>query len=679
MKSYSIYSIYQKAVSAAEKMDTNITKYRASYPFLSLMDGQYMLSFFFCSQTAEQNKRQMVSCMDRQMFFNISSGIIEAEVIIPYYTYNEFYIGSESCNKPAINFQKSWVDLLTEICTELLENRILNEKRYYTYLSFILDCVPDELRDIYYALGVYIHKEFPIINAITKLPKFQNINYAFSFYSQCNLYILLDKNTAREWNGNLSAEPAVIVQNKKRTVFISNDKWCIWHLAMKYKMYCGDIPLAGEIVPYVQYDNFVQFLKYVYTSYADSIIFFMLSENKTVHMLHEFYPDEALKYLGEDPKACMLLSLEASSKKLVSNGKYHKLYSVSPYFKISDTKSGVFYEDRISKKEIKKLQIRIESGSSVTDLMESLGILYILTNMDTQLPYIDMDFCFYAFTSSDDLQKTASYIQSEYNIRTDSVRVSHTSFEDVFYSLCMAEGFQSVILNNNIKIPIRQMLCHTDKKDGLCPQVKSCLTLYSQWKKSGRKKEEKCAFLKLLCALSRSMLIVPVIDKESDVSPVPIILMENGRRNTVFQAYTDMRELKNMNGIQYTKAVQIKAANISVSWDSFVVNAAGSCPFEIQIKKYIYIMKCFSYMADEKEEDRMEKAVTIAEFPEIAEEFCYVCRERKFKRTKVLKINGNTAEDLCRRYSMTVQTAYYLMALFIKDKQKADTILKNLS
>lgn len=681
----SMQDIYEKMLSKAKNMSSSIKRTGVSYPVFSFAEGNPVLVFFFYEQTKEQSMKRKVSAPHLKTVLDIVQGSVlyMSSFCARENPDGEIDISPDSFHKPSINFHEKWKSLADDIRIQILQEKIFDEKKYHIYLSFILDCIPASMRDYYYMTGIKFHHDFPCINTDTKLPYKMDVSDTEKLASFCMnsmLYVLLDKSTLKTSNGIFFAEPAVISYKNKDTVFISNDAWCIQAAAEKYGMSCGDIPMAGEIIPDDRYDNFCQFLKYIYASYADTAAFVIMPPAGKPFDVIPMCVANTAESLNINIKDMALAALECSSRKMIRNGKFYKAYKAAiSAFDIQKLYTGKECLQKISHQISCPVSPVANNDNEKGDILMSLPVIYILMDKDTGIPFMNDDRSISAYMYMETAYQAASFMEQQYQFHAEILPLSRSDDQDFFHHQYIIEGFQKLCIytkDSNIDFDIPSILHYKDFSSAACPKIKSSVTLYRKWMRAGSAEKTEDARIRVLVSLTEESAIIPAITNGNSFEPVPLFLDET----RIYCVFTDIQELKNTNMV-YAKTVQINAVSAApyfMNADFFVINTANENRFEIPVSEYIWIMSCYPYMNGHDREEKMKKAVLISKHIEIAKEFCFVCKNKKFKHTNAVKINGKTARDLCSRYSISVQSAYLLLAVYMEDVKKADAMLEKM-
>lgn len=681
----SMQDIYEKMLLKAKSMSSNIKRIGVSYPVFSFAENSPVLVFFFYEQTKEQAVKKKVSAPHLKAVLNIMQGsVLYMSSFCSRGNFDkEIDISPDSFHKPSINFHEKWKSLADDIRIQILQERILDEKKYHIYLDFILDCIPVSMRDYYHMAGINVHHNLPCINTDTKLPYGMNasdIEKLAAFCMESTIYVLLDKSALKTSNGIFSAEPAVVSYKNKDTVFISNDAYCIQAAAEKYGMSCGDIPMAGEIIPDDRYDNFGQFLKYMYASYADTVSFVIMPPAGEPFDIIPMYVADAAASLNINIKDMALAALECSSKKMIRNGKFHKAYKASiSAFDIQKLYTGKESSQKASHQISCPVSPVTINDNEKGDILMSLPVIYILMDKDTGIPFMYDDRSISAYMYMETAYHAASSIENQYQFHAEILPLSRADDQEFFYHQYFIEGFKKLCIytkDSSIDFDILSILQNKNYSSAACPGIKSSVTLYRKWMRAGSSEKAEDARIKVLVSLTEETAIIPAITNENSFEPVPLFLGEK----RIYCVFTDIQELKNTNMV-YAKTVQINAASAApyfMNADFFAINTANTNQFKIPVSEYIWIMSCYPYMNGHDREEKMKKAVLISKHIEIAKEFCFVCKNKKFKQTNAVKVNGKTARDLCSLYSISVQSAYLLLAMYMENVKKADVMFEKI-
>lgn len=638
-----------------------------SKPVMAIMDGHYHLAVFICFMV----KKEYTDKIIKKPYMWVCYDIIENKIVFWNKKHQNGFcrnineelidISNDGCQTPNANYNEACHNMFDTVINQILSDDLLDMELYCRYFKYMVSVVPNQLAKVYYQLSIPIKDtEFNKINTKIMLPyavlsnlKKRNGKNLIRFYSQESLYTVLSPDTVREYNGEIEAEPYIIENNKQKYALITNVLNHALNFAKQYHLMYGDNFLVAELNNTDTYNSFVQFLKYVSSSYAENINFGLYNNNGIFSNVFTCQAGHALQVLGEKPDDMSLISIECTTKKTLINGNYRKWYKVMASGEIQRYES-------IQLIDTNKNKIKYDKNMSEEDIINKLlqeKFLYVISNKNTKLPYMNKDGLIYVYIEKQDAEVEADkQDRDEYILDIACLRNA-----DIIPTMdfLISKGIDGILLNNQFEIKKENLPCYKPDYGNKNMQLKKLMVLFRQEDKSKKIEED------LMFTLSQSKLFIPTIIKDGVEKPMLLAIRKNNRDLKILHAYTDIEELKNAGSIKYSGIKEVYGNKMEYHADSIRINLADYNFFDISMKRYMQIMMIYNLLDTDDQKHIMEKAYAVANFPELADECIYVLQNRKFKKVHCIKINETTVEQLCRLENMPAIDAYYQFALML--------------
>lgn len=686
-----------------------------SKPTISVVDGNFYMTTFVYFYDNENIKYKTIDMPYICIYCDIIDGSIKGfydsqkDNFLNLDYRAKIELDESTCSRPNLNYNEKCYSLFDDVRKGFLNN-IYNGKKYLMYMEYMLTCIPKQMRVLYNRLSFDEYKY--TLDTRTLLPIGINRNNILDFYqSKETIYVLLNRKTTKIIDNKIMAEPFIMSNNGNNYGVISNSYDIIKELALKYDLQYGDMPLVGVLNQNDEYDNIIQFIKYIDLTYAKNVLCLSYNTNKKIVTYASFTTQEMLAKYNTSEKDIKLITLECTIKRTYIDKKPHKWYQIDEQHTLKTNSNNVDNLIKIKLNEIiqnskncnaidelklsdvvflnlvkdKNITLYNNLTNTINDndylklVIEKLWnneIVYFILSDATNAPYITKDKYLSIYTQKDMAYSSLDKINSALSV--DVAKIYGVNIKSTIEYFINQYDYKGVVIDDFFgSVKLNRELLGLDIKLKENANVKQNLIYYHQCQLCENAEEKEKGKRDLLLSILTSTFYVPMIYEDEKKYPMPLAIKINPKEQFLFyNAYTDMNEINKMK-IKYSEINNIQGIDLIYDYKELRIDISNHNTFTIDMLEFKNIAFLFNYMKGIENRLKIEKTMNIMSNPIIAKECIDVLRKKKIRKVGAVKVEGFTAENLCLKYHMNILNAYEYLANIVRDKDKYLLELKN--